>query len=68
VKTTRSLRHTFKDALGVANAHRDIANMLQGHTAGDAASGYGSSELLEPKREAAEKVWARILGNQWLLS
>jgi integrase len=63
VKTTHGLRHTFKDALREANIHRDIANMLQGHTAGDAASGYGSSELLEAKRQAAEKVWAVILGN-----
>jgi hypothetical protein len=61
VKTTHSLRHTFKDALREANIHRDIANMLQGHTAGDAASRYGSSELLEAKRQAAEKAWALIL-------
>jgi len=61
VKTTHSLRHTFKDALREANIHRDIANMLQGHTAGDAASGYGSSELLEAKRQAASAVWTRIM-------
>jgi integrase len=60
VKTTHSLRHTFKDALREANIHRDVANMLQGHTAGDAASDYGSSELLEAKRQAAEKAWALI--------
>jgi integrase len=60
VKTTHSLRHTFKDALREANINRDIANMLQGHTAGDAASDYGSSELLNAKRQAAEKAWTLI--------
>jgi integrase len=62
VKTTHSLRHTFKDALRELNVHRDIANMLQGHTAGDAASGYGSSELIEAKRKVASSVWALITG------
>jgi hypothetical protein len=36
---------------------RDVANVIQGHSAGDEASKYGSSELLSRKREAAEQVW-----------
>jgi integrase len=62
VKTTHSLRHTFKDALREASIHRDIANMLQGHTAGDAASAYGTSELIDAKRLAASKAWSIIIG------
>ncbi|MBR0715808.1 tyrosine-type recombinase/integrase [Bradyrhizobium liaoningense] len=56
-KTTHSLRHTFKDALRDVGVLDDIRNMIHGHTAGDEASKYGSNELLERKREAAEKVW-----------
>lgn len=63
-KTTHSLRHTFKDALRELGIHRDLANMLQGHTAGDVASDYGSSELLEVKRSAAKRAWALIAGQQ----
>lgn len=61
-KTTHSLRHTFKDALRDLAVHRDIANMLQGHSAGDAADGYGSNELIEAKRKAASKAWGLIVG------
>jgi integrase len=60
-KTTHSLRHTFKDALRELGVHRDLANMLQGHTAGDVASDYGSSELIEAKRDVAQKAWSLIL-------
>ena len=56
-KRTHSFRHAFKDGLRDAGVHRDVANMIQGHTAGDEASKYGSSELLSRKREAAEQVW-----------
>jgi integrase len=55
-KMTHSLRHAFKDGLRDAGVHRDVANMIQGHTTGDEASKYGSSELLSRKRGAAEKV------------
>ncbi|WP_038933239.1 tyrosine-type recombinase/integrase [Bradyrhizobium japonicum] len=61
-KTTHSLRHTFKDALRELGVHRDLANMLQGHTAGDVASDYGSSELIDAKRDAAQKAWLLIFG------
>ena len=35
--------------------------MIEGHTAGDEASKYGSSELPSQKREAAERVWKFLL-------
>jgi integrase len=60
-KTTHSLRHTFKDALRELGVSRDIANKIQGHTAGDAADDYGSSDLIEAKREAVQKAWSLIL-------
>jgi len=44
-KRTHSLRHAFKDGLRDAGVHRDVANMIQRHTAGDEASKYGSSEI-----------------------
>ena len=56
-KTTHSLRHTFKDALRDVGVQRDIADMIQGHTAGEAADNYGSLELMRAKREGTEKVW-----------
>jgi hypothetical protein len=49
------------DGLRDAGVHRDLANMIQGHTAGDEASKYGSSELPSQKREAAEHVWKFLL-------
>ena len=55
-KTTHSLRHAFKDGLRDAGVHRDVANMIEGHTAGDEASKYGSSELLSRKREARRQA------------
>jgi integrase len=64
-KATHSLRHTFKDALRELGVSRDIANKIQGHTAGDAADDYGSSDLLSAKREAASKAWALIMGEHF---
>ncbi|MEW6640644.1 MAG: tyrosine-type recombinase/integrase [Pseudomonadota bacterium] len=61
-KTTHSLRHTFKDALREVGVARDIANKIQGHTTGDVADDYGSSDLIAVKRDAAHKAWSRILG------
>lgn len=60
-KTTHSLRHTFKDAMRELGVSRDIANKIQGHTAGDAADDYGSSDLLAAKREVALRAWALIM-------
>ena len=54
LKTIHSIRHTMKDALRDAGISRDIADMIQGHTAGDASSRYGTSELLEKKREGLQ--------------
>ena len=63
-RSIHGLRHTVKDALREVGVQRDVANMIQGHTAGDVASQYGSSELVEVKREALTKVWSLILGRR----
>ena len=60
-KTTHSIRHTFKDWLRDAGVHRDVANMIQGHTVGDEASNADRVILLSRKREAAEQVWKLLL-------
>lgn len=51
-KSGHSIRHTMKDALREAKTQRDILDKIQGQTAGDVSSRYGSLELLEVKREA----------------
>jgi len=56
-KTAHSLRHTFEDVLREVEKSKTIRDMIQGHTAGDAASDYGSDELLHIKRKAMDQAW-----------
>ncbi|QQO21809.1 tyrosine-type recombinase/integrase [Bradyrhizobium diazoefficiens] len=60
-KTAHSLRHTFEDVLREVEKSKTIRDMIQGHTAGDAASDYGSDELIKIKREAMERAWHLII-------
>lgn len=59
-KTTHSIRHTMKDLLTEVGTQRDIADMIQGHTAGDASRGYGSSDQLKAKQEALARALALL--------
>jgi hypothetical protein len=59
-KTMHSTRHTMKDAFRDAGVPKEIYDLVQGHGGGDASSGYGTSELLERKREAITKALEKV--------
>jgi integrase len=63
-QSLHSFRHSMKDWLREASTPKELADMIQGHTAKDAAGNYGSSQLLEQKLEALKKA-TQFISEKW---